>query len=87
MKNICRSFLLIAFFSIAGTLTLKAQTDPGDPGDDPDRVPLDPGSWVLVAAGVGYGAKKWRDEKRMKKMNVSKTIDYIQIEKNDEPYL
>lgn len=40
--------------------------DPGDPGGGghPEDVPLDPGSWILVAAGVGYGVKKWRDAKR-----------------------
>jgi len=37
----------------------------GDIDPDPDAVPLDPGSWILVAAGVGYGVKKWRDSKQI----------------------
>lgn len=39
----------------------KAQDIP----PDPDAIPLDPGSWILVAAGVGYGVKKWRDAKQV----------------------
>jgi hypothetical protein len=38
----------------------------GDPGGDPD-IPLDPGTWVLLAAGVGYGMKRWAVEKKHKK--------------------
>ena len=56
--------LFAAAFAVTINLSVKAQGDPGDPGDDPDRVPLDPGSWVLVAAGTGYGIKKLREAKR-----------------------
>ena len=46
------------------SLRFFAKAQGGPNGDevatDPD-LPLDPGSWVLVAAGVGYGVKKWRD--------------------------
>ena len=66
--------LLAAIFTVVLNSYVKAQTDPGDPGDDPDKVPLDPGTWVLVAAGAGYGIKKWRDAKRTTaKNNVSTT--------------
>lgn len=34
----------------------------GDPGEDPDA-PIDGGLGFLVAAGVGYGIKKYRDGK------------------------
>lgn len=44
------------------TNQLHAQT--ADPGDvDPDAVPLDGGLSLLVAAGVGYGAKKMKERK------------------------
>jgi len=61
---------------------LKAQdalggpTD-GDPDGDPDAVPLDPGSWVLVAAGVAYGAKKWRDSQQNNKKDIYRIRDII----------
>ena len=32
--------------------------------DDVDDVPVDGGVSLLVAAGVGYGAKKWKDMKK-----------------------
>ena len=57
------SLLITMALTLSGITYVCAQADPGDPGDDPDKVPLDPGSWVLVAAGVGYGLKKWRDSK------------------------
>lgn len=36
---------------------------PVDPDGDPDA-PIDGGIGLLVAAGVGYGIKKYRDHKR-----------------------
>jgi hypothetical protein len=36
-----------------------------DPGPDP--VPLDGGLSVLIAAGVGYGVKKVRDNRQQRK--------------------
>ena len=60
MKKITVRLLLIVFLcSIFLMLRAKGQTEPDGHPEDP--VPLDPGSWVLVAAGVGYGVKKWRD--------------------------
>ena len=64
--------LFAAAFTVIINSYVKAQTDPGDPGDDPDKVPLDPGSWVLVAAGTGYGIKKFRDARRSNRENDSK---------------
>jgi hypothetical protein len=78
--------VLSLFF--AGGLILgvcaKAQVD--DPGQDPDLIPLDPGSWVLVAAGVGYGVKKWKDEKRSKKIRPDNTAEYTQAKKNGDTH-
>ncbi len=36
-------------------------------GDDVDDVPVDGGISLLVAAGVGYGAKKLRDKRKTSK--------------------
>jgi len=33
-------------------------------GDDTDDVPIDGGLSLLVAAGVGYGAKKLREKRK-----------------------
>ncbi len=65
---------------------VKAQvSDPGDPGDDPDRVPLDPGTWILVAAGAGYGIKKWKDAGKFNKKNSSiTTVDFFPEKKSGE---
>jgi hypothetical protein len=60
MKKVLLKISLICILSFAFHSYAKAQTDPNG---DPD-LPLDPGSWVLVAAGVGYGVKKWRDTKQ-----------------------
>jgi hypothetical protein len=74
------SRLLLMIVLIAGLqLCLKAQPgDPTDPGTDPDLVPLDPGSWVLVAAGLGYGIKKWRDgNQKNTKQGFEKVADFV----------
>jgi len=39
-------------------VTVFAQTDPEDPGNDPDSVPIDGGVSLLIGAAVVYGAKK-----------------------------
>ncbi|HTN45236.1 MAG TPA: hypothetical protein VL098_02745 [Flavipsychrobacter sp.] len=57
-----------AFFTVA-ILALPAlcYAAPPDPGGDPDEpVPVDGGISLLVAAGVGYGAKKLHDAKKNK---------------------
>ncbi|MFY7898857.1 MAG: PID-CTERM protein-sorting domain-containing protein [Chitinophagaceae bacterium] len=41
--------------------TVQAQI--GDAGGDPD-VPIDGGLSLLVAAGVGYGAKKLKEKRK-----------------------
>lgn len=35
-----------------------------DPGGDPDAVPIDGGISLLIAAGVAYGVKKVRDQRK-----------------------
>lgn len=75
MKKTMFRLLLIMVLTAGMSLCVKADPgDPGDPGPDPDAVPLDPGSWVLVAAGVGYGIKKWRDARQKADDNTSDFI-------------
>ena len=84
MKKILLSVLFAGVVSIFPQLFLKAQAadppcdpmDPNcDPGGDPDAIPLDPGSWVLVAAGVGYGVKKWRDSRQNNSKNIHRLTE------------
>jgi hypothetical protein len=59
------SIIVVAFLCLA--LFSKAQ-GPGDPGPDPDpAVPLDGGLTMLVAAGIGYAAKKRYDKRKNEK--------------------
>lgn len=60
MKNVRKILLLFAVCAAFHT-GVSAQIDDIPPDEPHPDIPLDPGSWVLVAAGVGYGVKKWRD--------------------------
>jgi hypothetical protein len=52
------------------TVLLFAQ---GDPGGDPDQgVPFDGGLGLLVAAGVGYAAKKGLDRRKKRRAEEEK---------------
>ena len=66
MKNIFNKTFNIQFLMMLMVLLLPslvhAQTDPGT---DPD-VPIDGGISLLLAAGVGYGIKKVRDNRGAK---------------------
>jgi hypothetical protein len=60
MKKLKCSFAImmaVLFFSLP--LMVHAQ----DPGDNPDA-PLDGGVSILIAAGVGYGAKKMQEARK-----------------------
>ncbi len=52
----------LGIFIVFTALTVKAQ-DPGEPAGDPD-IPIDGGVGILVAAGVGYGYKKYREARK-----------------------
>ena len=56
-------FKLIGLMSLLMVLSLpvKAQDDFDPPEDD---IPVDGGLTLLLAAGVGYGAKKLRDNRK-----------------------
>ena len=87
MKKIIMRMLLIGVLCTGVHFFVRAQGPPdGDPNGDPDAVPLDPGSWVLVAAGVGYGVKKWWDAKQNNLRNNSDAAitDLLQEDKTDK---
>ncbi|MBS1746223.1 MAG: hypothetical protein JST21_08655 [Bacteroidetes bacterium] len=65
-RNVLWIFLLALSCTLSSMALFAQPDDSGDPGDDPDKIPLDPGTWVLVAAGVGYGVKKWKEAKTTK---------------------
>lgn len=55
---------LIALMVLPITFVLAG---PRDLGGDPSGAPIDGGISLLVAAGIGYGAKKARDARKQKK--------------------
>jgi hypothetical protein len=72
-------FLLTTlFFMLLPTVLLLAQGGPGDPGDpgpDPDpAVPIDGGLTLLIAAGIGYAAKKGYDRRKKMKAEEKNNI-------------
>ena len=84
MKKLALRVLLISALSISFHFCVNAQPPDGDP--DPDEIPLDPGSWVLVAAGVGYGVKKWKDSRRQIKTDSENPADFIQEDENNQNF-
>jgi len=62
-------YKIIGIMSVIMILSLpvKAQDDFDPPEDD---IPVDGGITLLLAAGVGYGAKKLRDNKKMKQEKI-----------------
>src|SRR6478736_487714 len=67
MNKIVGKLILMLVLIVGMRFCANAQPA-GEP--DPDAIPLDPGSWILVAAGVGYGVKKWRDTKQGHKNSI-----------------
>lgn len=61
MKNRIIYSLLTLFCCICIPLITLAQPP------DPEDTPIDGGLAILLAAGVGYGIKKYRDSKKDKK--------------------
>jgi hypothetical protein len=62
--KVCYSIVLILVAFMLPTF-LHAQGGVPDPGGDPD-VPIDGGLSILLAAGVGYVAKKGYDSRKRK---------------------
>ncbi len=73
MKHYLRNYITVGTLFLAITLlpsTTFAQ-NPADPAADPD-LPIDGGVSLLVAAGVGYGIKKYKDERKKREQQVDK---------------
>lgn len=62
LKLLVVSFLCFSFFALLPSIC-NAQL--GDPAGDPDA-PIDGGVSILLAAGIGYGVKKYRDGRKNK---------------------
>lgn len=62
MKN-KQGFLYLVCMFLIMLIPLMVVAQP-DPGDDPDAVPIDGGLSLLIAAGLGYGAKKVYDARK-----------------------
>jgi hypothetical protein len=62
MKKRYLFIALLFIICLALPLLTLAQAGP----DDPNDVPIDGGLSLLLAAGVAYGAKKYRDGKAVK---------------------
>ncbi len=60
MKQIIKSAFIFSAILFVAITSIQAQI--GDAGGDPD-VPIDGGLSLLLAAGVGYGAKKLKEKK------------------------
>lgn len=71
LTKFVRVTILLMIILLMGHSDLFAQiTDPGTGSlsgtGDPDSAPIDGGLSLLLAAGIGYGAKKaWRKQKNM----------------------
>ena len=63
LKKKIRTLLTVGFLSCA--LSVVQAQGPGDPGGDPDpNIPLDGGLSLLIAAGIGFAAKKAYDTRK-----------------------
>jgi len=69
MKKYLSQLFLSIFLFVAFCCFFNPSFAIGDPGDDPD-VPIDGGLSILIAAGVGYGVKKIRDERKKRTTNL-----------------
>lgn len=61
--------LPVTFTLLCFVLPLIAFADEEGP-IDPNDVPIDGGLGILLAAGIGYGVKKYRDAAKERKPNI-----------------
>ena len=59
--NITKLMMITCILLVLPSAALLAQSGPGS---DPSGAPIDGGISLLVAAGIGYGAKKTRDARK-----------------------
>jgi len=62
MIRLAMGLLMIAFSMLP--YIAMAQTGDNNPGCGPDPCPIDGGISLLLAAGVGYGVKRYRDARK-----------------------
>jgi len=66
MKNYWKMIVVPGvLFALLALLPTLCMAQLGDPAVDPDA-PIDGGVGVLLAAGIGYGIKKYRDAGKRK---------------------
>lgn len=69
MKPKIKSLLKIVSCLILFCFPIIAMAQPAPPCNDPNGCPIDGGLTFLIAAGIGYGIKKVRDNRiRQEKM-------------------
>jgi len=63
---LCLCLLILALCIVPNLAISQPCNDPNDPFPDTDlpTCPVDGGLSILVAAGIGYGIKKVRDERK-----------------------
>ena len=71
MKRYTKMILFTSMLVIAFNILPQLAMAQIDPGEDPDA-PIDGGISLLVAAGVGYGVKKARDNRKAKQKELQK---------------
>jgi hypothetical protein len=70
-----KAFKILFTLALSCSFSLaNAQGGPGDPGPDPDGIPIDGGLSLVIAAAVGYAAKKGI-EKRKRSQNEIETTE------------
>ena len=69
MKNFKELFITLIVLMIIFCLVPSIVHAQGDPGGDPDTVPVDGGLTILAAAGVAYSVKKLKDYRKKKNNN------------------
>jgi hypothetical protein len=62
-----KKYLLLLIFAACTATVALADDPPGFGGGSPDPIPVDGGASLLVAAGIGYGVKRLRAKKALKK--------------------
>ncbi len=66
MKKYSSLFLTLIVLLIIFCFLPSLAHAQGDPGGDPDTVPVDGGLTILAAAGVAYSVKKLKDYRKKK---------------------
>jgi hypothetical protein len=58
-----KKYILLLVVAVCSAFVSLADNPPGFGGGSPDPIPVDGGASLLVAAGIGYGAKRLRAKK------------------------